>query len=70
MRAGSGVRGRTGSTVQPVEPQLRPVEPALCPAGLPARPGDADDVVGQPLSLGLLQSCLEMGSCEVFMQKM
>jgi hypothetical protein len=61
--------GRPSAAQQP-QPQLRPLEVAPSPDRVPARLGHADDVVRQPLSLGLRQPLLQMGAGEFLMQKM
>ena len=62
--------GGSGSAVEQSQPKLRPVQLPAGPTGLPACPGEPDDVVGQPLALGLRQPLLEMGSSEVLVQEM
>jgi hypothetical protein len=67
-RCRSGFAGR--SAAQQPQPQLRPLEVAPGTDRVPTRLGEADDVVGQPLPLGLLQPLLHMGASEFLMQKM
>jgi hypothetical protein len=68
--AGSGrLSGPTGSAVEQPQPELRAVQLPTGPTGLPAGPGDPEDVVGEPLALSLRQPLLEMGSGEVLVQE-
>ena len=62
--------GDCRSAVEQSQPKLRPVQLPTGPTGLPACPGEPDDGVGQPLTLGLRQPLLEMGSSEVLVQEM